>query len=286
MLDSDDSVRRPPTLGPVQESIQLSILLAEDDADDALITRRMLDEIDGLRCQVDWLSTFEAAAELICDSQYDLYLFDYSLGAHTGVDLLRIARERGCTTPVIMLTGHSGNEIILEAIHAGAADYLVKGQFAVETLGRSIRYAMDRTRAESALRVSEERYRNLFNNASEMVFSYDWMGRLTAVNRSTERTTGYSRDELTMMRLADLLTKDSLDAMDDMNVRQMAGDGHDSCFIAIKTKQGAIVPVEVSSSLITDGRRPIEFQAIGCSILNGDSPNLRPLVADRVEGGG
>ncbi len=112
-----------------------------------------------------------------------------------------------------------------------------------------------------------------------MVFSYDWMGKLTAVNRSTERATGYSRAELTMMKLADLLTKESLDAMEDLNVRQMAGDGQDSCFVAMKTKRGVFIPVELSSSLITDGRRPIEFQAIGCSIVNGESPNLRPLVA-------
>ena len=256
-------------MGSVQEPVHLSILLAEDDADDALLTRSVLAEIDGLRCRVDWVSTFEAAVEQI-ENQHDLFLFDYSLGANTGLDLLSIARERGSTAPVIMLTGHAGNELILEAIHAGAADYLVKGQFDAETLGRSIRYSMDRTRSEAALRVSEERYRNLFDNASEMVFSYDWLGKLTAVNRSTEQATGYTRDELTMMNLAELLTKDSLVTMEDMNVRQMAGQRTDTCQVAIQTKQGAIIPVEVSSSLITDGRRPVEFQAIGCSILDGE----------------
>jgi len=225
----------------------------------------MLAEIDGLRCRVDWVSTFEAATEQI-DDQHDLYLFDYSLGAQTGLDLLRLARERGCRAPVIMLTGHTGNDVILDAIRAGAADYLVKGHFDAQTLGRAIRYSMDRNRSEAALRVSEERYRNLFENASEMVFSYDWVGRLTAVNRSTERATGYTRDELTMMNLADLLTEDSMLLMEDLNVRQIAGEQPDSCFVAIQTKQGAIVGVEVSSSLITDGRRPVEFQAIGCSL--------------------
>jgi PAS domain S-box-containing protein len=263
----------------VQESVQLSVLLAEDDADDALLTQSMLAEIDGIEFHVDWLSTFEAADELIRGNQHDLYLFDYSLGARTGLDLLKSVREHGCTAPVIMLTGHTGNELILDAIRAGAADYLVKGQFDAAILGRSIRYSMDRKRSEAALRVSEERYRNLFDNASEMVFSYDWMGKLTAANRSTERVTGYSRGELTMMKLADLLTKESLDAMEELNVRQMAGDGQDSCFVAMKTKRGAFIPVELSSSLITDGGRPIEFQAIGCSIVNGESPNLRPMVA-------
>ena len=260
----------------MQESLHLSVLLVEDDADDALLTRSVLAEIEGLRCRVEWVSTFDAAVAQI-DNQHDVYLFDYSLGARTGLDLLKLTRERGCVAPVIMLTGHTGNEVILDAIRAGAADYLVKGQFDAQVLGRSIRYSMDRNRSEAALRLSEERYRNLFENANEMVFSYDWLGKLTAVNHSTELATGYTRDELTMMNLADLLTKDSLLTIEDLNVRQMAGERPDSCFLAIQTKQGAIIPVEVSSSLITDGRRPVEFQAIGCSLpANGATSATSP----------
>lgn len=240
----------------------LSILLAEDDEDDALIARGVLAEIQDLRVHVDWVSTYEAASEQICDNQHDVYLFDYSLGAHSGLDLLAVAREHGCSAPVIMLTGHADNQTVLRAIRAGATDYLVKGQYDAQVLGRSIRYSLDRKRAETALRVSEERYRKLIENASEMVFSYDWQGRLTAVNRSMERITGYSRDELTMMNLALLLTEDSRSALDEMNTRQMAGDCMEPCEVAIQAKGGAVIPAEMRSSLIADGHRPVEFQAI------------------------
>ena len=240
----------------------LIILLAEDDEDDALIARTVLDEFKDLRIHLDWVSTYEAAAEQICHNQHDVYLFDYSLGAHSGLDLLAVAREHGCSAPVIMLTGHTDNQIMLKAIRAGANDYLVKRQYDAQVLGRSIRYSLDRKRAETALRVSEERYRKLIENASEMVFSYDWQGQLTAVNSSMERSTGCSRDERTMMNLALLLTEESRSALDEMNTRQMAGECTEPCEVAIQAKCGAVIPTEMRSSLIADGHRPVEFQAI------------------------
>ncbi len=247
----------------IMERVHLSILLAEDDEDDALIARGVLSEITEFCPYVDWVSTYEAAAEQICDNQHDVYLFDYSLGAKSGLDLLDLARERGCQAPAIMLTGHTGNDLILKAIHAGASDYLVKGQYDAAMLGRSIRYSLQRKRAEMSLRVIEERYRNLVENAVEVVFCYDWQGRLTAVNRSMERITGYSRDELTMMSLANLLTKESLTVLDDMCVRQMAGERTSGCEMELLAKSGAVIPMDVSSTLIADGSRPVEFQAVG-----------------------
>ena len=245
------------------ERVHLSILLAEDDADDALITRSVLNDIEGLRVDLDWVSTFEAAAEQVCDNQHDLYLFDYSLGCRTGLDLLKMAAQRGCTAPVIMLTGYTGNEVILDAIHCGATDYLVKGQFDANSLERSIRYSMERKKAEAALRVSEEKYRNLLENASEMVLSYDWQGRLTAANRSAERMTGFAREELIGMNLSALLTADSMVTLEEIHVRQMAGESTEPCTIGLLRKSGETFDIELHSSLITDGRRPIEFQAIG-----------------------
>lgn len=244
------------------ERVHLSILLAEDDADDALITRSVLNDIDELRVDLDWVSTFEAAAEQIWDNQHDLYLLDYSLGCRTGLDLLKMATQRGCNVPIIMLTGHTANEIILEAIHCGATDYLVKGQFDAQSLGRSIRYSIERKKTEAALRVSEEKHRKLLENATEMVLSYDWQGRVTAANPSAERMTGFGREELIGMNLSALLTTDSMIALDEVHVRQMAGESTEACRLAMLQKSGGVFGVELSSSLITDGRRPIEFQAI------------------------
>ncbi len=77
-----------------------------------------------------------------------------------------------------------------------------------------------------------------------------------------ERVTGYSRDELTMMSLANLPAKASLEVLDDMCVRQMVrayGELRDGT----ACEKRAVIPMDVSSTLITDGSRPAEFQAVG-----------------------
>lgn len=249
------------------DRVHLRILLAEDDEDDFVITRGALAEIKDLRCEVDWASTYDAAAERLLDDQHDVYLFDYALGAHNGLDLLRVAREHGCFAPIIMLTGHTEETIIIQALTAGATDYLVKGHFDAEALGRSIRYGLERKRTEMALKVSEERFRNLLDHSNDMVFSYDWQGQVTAANRSMEKVTGYARRELVGMRLADLFTAESLDALEEIKVREIAGERTEVCQLNMQTKPGATVEVELNSRLISAGSRPVEFQVVGRTLL-------------------
>lgn len=129
----------------------LKVLLVEDDADDRLLIMDMLSESESLRFEVDWTATYDTGEEQVRQNRHDLYLFDYRLGAKTGLDLLNVAVNIGCIAPVILLTGQKADGIDIEAMRAGAADYLVKGQFNSALLSRSIRYAMERKRVEAAL---------------------------------------------------------------------------------------------------------------------------------------
>ena len=135
------------------------VLLVDDDEDDYVLTRALLTEGFGARLTVDWASTRAAGLAKLLDGDYDVALVDYNLGGETGVDLLRAARTRGSRTPVIMLTGQNDRATDLTAMHAGAADYLVKGRVTGDLLERAIRYARERHRllAEiSALSLTDE----------------------------------------------------------------------------------------------------------------------------------
>lgn len=249
----------------VMSGIQLRVLLAEDDEDDYLITRGFLREIPNLQFDLDWASTYESAEEEICQRHHDLYLFDYRLGAKSGLDLLNITRKRGCAAPIIMLTGHVGDDLDIRAVRAGAADYLVKGQFDALLLGRSIRYSIERKRTETALQISEERYRDLLENANDMIFTHDWQGQLSAVNCAMEQITGYSRSELIGMNLSQLLTLESMKTLENMKGCKMAGERTGVYEMSFRTKQGGTVVIEVNSRLI-NREREMEFQAIGRDI--------------------
>jgi diguanylate cyclase (GGDEF)-like protein len=131
----------------------------EDDEDDYVLTRDLLAEGFGGHVTVEWASTRSAGLELLTEAVFDVALLDFNLGRETGLDLLREARARGCHTPVIMLTGQDDRTSDLNAMHAGAADYLVKGRVTGDMLERAIRYARERHRLLeeiSALSLTDE----------------------------------------------------------------------------------------------------------------------------------
>jgi signal transduction histidine kinase len=127
---------------------RVRVLLVEDDEDDYLLTRDLLNEIDSRRFALEWLSSYEAAIQRVGRNDFDICLFDFRLGAHTGLDLLHAARALHCTAPVILMTGQGDLEVDLQAMRSGAADYLVKGEIDAALLERSIRYAIQQKRME------------------------------------------------------------------------------------------------------------------------------------------
>src|SRR5271155_3531031 len=104
----------------------VKVLLVEDDEDDFIITRDLLSEIAGRPFALDWVKSFDEGLETMRRNQHDVVLVDYRLGARNGIDLLRTGLENGCQAPVILLTGSGEHEVDVEAMQAGAADYLVK----------------------------------------------------------------------------------------------------------------------------------------------------------------
>lgn len=130
---------------------KLKVILVEDDEDDFIITRDLLSEIGKDRFDLEWVNSFGAALETMGSDQPDVYLVDYHLGEHSGMEFLREAMANGCRAPVILLTGRGNHEVDVEAMKAGAADYLIKGHIDPPSLERSIRYAVERKQAEARL---------------------------------------------------------------------------------------------------------------------------------------
>jgi signal transduction histidine kinase len=134
----------------------LKVLLVDDDADDAVLIRDWLAEIETAVFKVDWVQTYQAALEAIERDQHDVYLLDYRLGEHTGLEILQRVMERDSKAPVIMLTGVGSREVDEEAMQAGAADYLVKAQLNADLLERSIRYALKHKQAQAELQKAHD----------------------------------------------------------------------------------------------------------------------------------
>lgn len=128
------------------------VLLIEDDEDDFLLVRDLLSEISSTTYHLDWALDHEMLSRTAWCHKYDVYLVDYQLGGMNGLDILREMKANGITDPMIILTGQGVYEVDLEAMKAGAADYLIKGQINAPLLERSIRYAIERKNIEKQLR--------------------------------------------------------------------------------------------------------------------------------------
>ncbi len=130
----------------------IRILLIDDDEDDFTIVADMLVRAGKTRFSLDWVQTYDEGLEAISRGDHDVYLLDYFMGSHNGIELLKKAVEDGCKAPVIFLTAHGNYLIDLKAMEAGASDYLVKGEFTFPVLERSIRYSLTSKRIEQELK--------------------------------------------------------------------------------------------------------------------------------------
>ena len=130
----------------------IRLLLVEDDEDDYFLTREYLAEITSLRVLLDWASIYHEGLQRLKQGNYDIFLFDFRLGDHSGLDLLKELRASGCYGPCIFLTGQNDRETDMEVMQAGADDYLVKGNIDAALLERSIRYARERRKSAEQVR--------------------------------------------------------------------------------------------------------------------------------------
>ena len=130
----------------------IQILMIDDDADDALLIRKLLQAAPGAHYQVEWAATYPEGLDRLCKCGHDICLLDYNLGARTGLELLTEARQRDCFTPVIVLTGLGAEEVDRAALEAGALDYLSKVDLTASHLERSIRYSLQQAHTLQALR--------------------------------------------------------------------------------------------------------------------------------------
>jgi PAS domain S-box-containing protein len=148
------------------------ILLVEDNPGDAFLVKTLLEET-GEPFDIEHCSDLSSAQKLLNaeqpNSSFDVVLLDLTLPDSSGVETIRRVRECAARVPVVVLTGHKDEELAFEALQHGAEDYLTKEFPDGRTIRRSIRYAIERSRAEMALKESEERYRKLVELAPELI---------------------------------------------------------------------------------------------------------------------
>jgi diguanylate cyclase (GGDEF)-like protein/PAS domain S-box-containing protein len=124
-----------------------------------------------------------------------------------------------------------------------------------------------RKAAEEALRSSEESLRELFENASDIIYTHDLEGNYTSLNKVGERITGYTREEALRMNVTEVVAPEYLELARQMIARKIA-DAQPQTFyqLEIITKDGRRVPVEISTQLVYENGKPVGIQGIARDI--------------------
>lgn len=169
----------------------VKVLLVDDDEDDYVLTRDWFSQMQAAKYQLQWVSDYDLALKAIARNDHDVYLFDYRLGTRNGLELLKDAIALGCSVPIILLTGQGDHEIDIEAMKAGAADYLEKSQLGAALLERSIRYAIERKRAEQKIREQAA----LLDIATDAIFVRDLKNKILFWNQGAETLYGWKAEE-------------------------------------------------------------------------------------------
>jgi CheY-like chemotaxis protein len=135
---------------PGTDETPLRLLVVEDNPDDVSLIRLQLQDVPAPRpFRIDAVSRLSEAARRLRGA--DVVLLDLDLPDARGIEgVTRLANEAP-ELPVVVLTGRDDRELGLRAVREGAQDFLVKGRVDGHLLDRSLRYAIERKRAEHAL---------------------------------------------------------------------------------------------------------------------------------------
>jgi two-component system sensor histidine kinase UhpB len=182
-----------------------NILVVEDNPSDFYLIEQML-----LSSRVNIKNIYSAdrlsdAKEILKQHAIGLVLLDLSLPDSHGISTFLEIRPYAQKIPVIILTGLTDSDMAVEALKQNAQDYLVKGEFDVNLLTKSIEYSIERKKVEEKTLASEEKYRQMFyKNPFPMWINEMDSLQILEVNDAAIKKYGYERMDFLKLTLKDI----------------------------------------------------------------------------------
>lgn len=248
----------------------LKVLLVEDNTSDALLVERHFNkagyhpEIVRVETDAEMLRSLNESGEA-----WDVILADYHLPSFSAPEALKVLKAAGYDIPFIVLSGAVSEETAVEAMRAGAHDYISKQNLArlIPALEREMTEARGRRRkreAERALQKSEQRFHRLVESMPLGLIISDYSGRILYANDAIERLLGYTMEEL---------------AQGTVTLERMLSEQESSRLSLARRPfwlSGLPEPMEVS--FLRKGGSPVPV-LIGGAILNPEAPETERQLA-------
>ena len=168
----------------------IRVLIVDECEDDFILMREMLTRAGRMKFSVTWAASYEAGIGELRAPACDVALVDYRLDGRNGIELIREAHAFGCTVPFILLTGLEAPDLVNQALAAGAADFLVKGDRNQAALCRSIHYVTLRQASERLRAEERQLLRSVIETIPDRIYVKDIAGRYVIDNAAHRRFIG------------------------------------------------------------------------------------------------
>jgi PAS domain S-box-containing protein len=183
------------------ERRRLRVLHLEDNAGDRDLVAHVL-RTQGIDCEIVWVDTRSAFADALEKGHLDLVIADYRLPTFDGLTALTLTRAHSPELPFIFVSGTLGEESLVEALKAGATDYVLKER--LSRLGPAVLRAVEesslrenRRLAEEALRETDLRFHQAVDHVKDVFYLMDVEShQMVYVNPAYERIWGRTRESL------------------------------------------------------------------------------------------
>jgi PAS domain S-box-containing protein len=234
----------------------LRVLLAEDSPTDAKLVVAALRGI-GRTIDFDRVETPETMRAALASKTWDLVISDWSMPKFTGLEALAVLRDAELEIPFIIVSGTIGEETAVEAMRAGADDYVLKDRLTrlVPAVEREVREYEDRRGrrvVENALRESEARFRRLSDSGVIGIALADLEGGIVSSNDAYLRMIGFSQEDVAqgIVRWADMIPQEFLHVSERMNAQLRATGVASAAELEIRRKEGTRLPVLVGAAMV------------------------------------
>jgi PAS domain S-box-containing protein len=219
---------------------------------------------------VDTASSAAEAAAKLRNHAYDAVVCDYQMPEKTGLQFLAELRKKGDRTPFILFTGKGREEVVIEALNAGADGYVEKvgePDAVYCQLANAIRQAVRRRQYEVKLKVSMETYRTLFDNMYSCGLLLDLKGNIINVNNAVEKY-GFTKNMVIGRSIAEFVSAEDGHRLLSEVAHKVRGESVEGQ-VAINTPRGKVLVEYRSKPIIVDGR------VVGILAVLSDAPKLK-----------